>query len=256
MLEIKNLSFHAVAGAASVEILNNISFQLPQGRILVITGPNGGGKSTLARLIMGIEKPTSGSIIWDNKDITRASITDRARAGIGYAFQLPAKFKGIKIRKLLELAAGKPLTEMESCSYLSQVGLCAQDYINRDADSSLSGGELKRIEIATLLARSPALAIYDEPEAGIDLWSFSMLVETFKNLNQTKEQSIIIISHQERILELADDIMVLAGGNLTHFGPRSQVLPLLKPDSSVPCGCPAEGGWRSGKITGTPQEAL
>lgn len=250
MLQLSNVSFKAAGFNGDVEILDDISFTLPEGRILVITGPNGGGKSTLARLIMGIEMPTSGQIEWDGHDITRASISERAGLGIGYAFQLPAKFKGVKIRKLLALAAGHDMNEMEACSYLSQVGLCAQDYINRDADASLSGGELKRVEIATLLARAPKLAIYDEPEAGIDLWSFSMLVETFKNLRQSPSQSIIIISHQERILQLADDIMVLANGKITAYAPREQVLPTLGASAEQNCGCPAL--WQPAQL---PREA-
>ena len=244
MLELRNVSFKAGGGQGDVEILDNISFQLPEGRILVITGPNGGGKSTLARLIMGIEKPTSGQILWNGEDVTDLSITERAKRGIGYAFQLPAKFKGIKIWKLIELAAGHEMDEMECCSFLSKVGLCAQDYIDRDADASLSGGELKRVEIATLLARKPKIAIYDEPEAGIDLWSFSMLVETFKNLKQDENQNIVIISHQERILELADDIMVIADGRVTNYAPGQEVLPQLRHGSSVDDGCPVPG-WRS-----------
>ena len=244
MLELKNISFVAGSGG-DVEILDDISFTLPQGRILVITGPNGGGKSTLARLIMGIEKPASGQIFWNGEDITQLDITGRARRGIGYAFQLPAKFKGIKIWKLLELAAGHPMDEMECCGYLSRVGLCAQDYISRDADASLSGGELKRVEIATLLARKPSLAIYDEPEAGIDLWSFSMLVETFKNLRQDEKQNIVIISHQERILELADDIMVISAGRVSRYAPRDEILPTLHLGEGVAGGvCPVPG-WHN-----------
>lgn len=243
MLELKDISFSAASAAGDVEILDKVSFALPTGRILVITGPNGGGKSTLARVIMGIEKPNAGAIIWKGQDITGDDITQRARKGIGYAFQLPAKFKGIKIRRLLELAGGRQMSEMACCAYLSKVGLCAQDYIDRDADASLSGGELKRVEIATLLARSPELAIYDEPEAGIDLWSFSMLVETFKTLRQTTDQTIIIISHQERILQLADDIMVIAGGRVQQYGPRAEVLPGLRVDSVADSACPAPTTW-------------
>ncbi|MDL2327049.1 ATP-binding cassette domain-containing protein [Ruminococcaceae bacterium OttesenSCG-928-A11] len=244
MLELKNVSFSAAAAGGDIEILEDISFSLPNGRILVITGPNGGGKSTLARVIMGIEKPTGGSIIWNGQDVTGLSITERAKLGIGYAFQQPAKFKGIKIRKLLELAAGHDMGEMEACSYLSKVGLCAQDYIDREADASLSGGELKRVEIATLLARQPQLAIYDEPEAGIDLWSFSMLVETFKNLRKQPDQSVVIISHQERILQLADDIMVIADGRVSRFGPGTEVMPNLKVAPVDDMACPAPATWR------------
>ena len=238
MLELKNVSFKANGTNGAVEILDNVSFSLQQGRILVITGPNGGGKSTLAKIIMGIEQPTAGQIFWRGEEITHVSIPKRAKLGIGYAFQLPAKFKGIKIRRLLELAAGHEMNEMECCSYLSRVGLCAQDYIDRDADASLSGGELKRVEIATLLARKPELSIYDEPEAGIDLWSFSMLVDTFKTLKQEHGQSIVIISHQERIIDLADDVMVLAAGKISAFGPREEVLPGLQSQSGP---CPI--GW-------------
>ncbi len=245
MLELKQIAFSAQGTDGQVEILDDISFAWQKGRILVITGPNGGGKSTLARIIMGIETPTSGEIFWQGENITKADITHRARAGIGYAFQMPAKFKGITIRKLLEFAAGHEMNEIESCAYLSQVGLCAQDYINREADASLSGGELKRIEIATLLARKPQLAIYDEPEAGIDLWSFSMLVETFKNLRQNEDQSIIIISHQERILQLADDIMVIADGKIQKFASRDEVMPHLNTHPVPDGACPAPATWNA-----------
>ncbi len=243
MLKLENVSFSAVNADGENRILEDVSFELGSGRILVITGPNGGGKSTLARVIMGIEQPTGGKIYWQGQDITDVSITQRAKLGIGYAFQAPAKFKGIKIRRLLELAAGQQgMSELECCAYLSKVGLCAQDYIDRDVDASLSGGELKRVEIATLLARKPQLSIYDEPEAGIDLWSFSMLVETFKNLKQTTEQSIVIISHQERILQLADDIMLIADGKIKQYAPRDEVLPALHMDAEDD-GCPAPVGW-------------
>lgn len=239
MLELQNISFHADGADGTVEILDDISFAMPSGRILVITGPNGGGKSTLARVIMGIEKPTGGKIFFEGKDITGLSVSERAKRGIGYAFQLPAKFKGVKIRRLLELAAGHAMDDAECCQYLAEVGLCAQDYIGRDADASLSGGELKRVEIATLLARSPELAIYDEPEAGIDLWSFSMLVDTFRKLKTTKEQSIVIISHQERILQLADDIMVISGGRVSEYAPRDEVMPHLNIGGDE-CGCSSD----------------
>ncbi len=245
MLELKNVSFTAQGVGGAVEILKDISFKMQSGRILVITGPNGGGKSTLARIIMGIEKPTAGQVLYKGEDITALSVSQRAGMGIGYAFQQPARFKGIKISKLLELAAGHEMGEMESCAYLSRVGLCAQDYIDRDADASLSGGELKRVEIATLLARKPQLSLYDEPEAGIDLWSFSMLVETFRSLKQQGGQSIVIISHQERILQLADDIMVIAGGSVAQYGPREEVLPSLHGGAEADGACPAPMNWQA-----------
>lgn len=256
MLELNHVSFSAQGTGGDIGILEDISFSLPAGRILVITGPNGGGKSTLARVIMGIEKPTAGTILWNGKDITGDSIPARAQAGIGYAFQLPAKFKGIKIKRLLALAAGHEMAEREACSYLSKVGLCAQDYIDRDVDASLSGGELKRVEIATLLARKPQLAIYDEPEAGIDLWSFSMLVETFRTLRQEQEQSIIIISHQERILQLADDIMMIVDGKIHHYAPREQVMPHLHMTPTEDPACPAPATWRSLSMGAEAQENI
>ena len=206
MLEVKNISFEVAQNDGTAEIIKDLSFTIPDGRLTVITGPNGGGKSTLAKLIMGLE---------------------RARMGIGYAFQQPPRFKGMKVSRLLELAYGAPLSEEACCEYLSRVGLCAREYVSREIDSTLSGGELKRIEIATLLARKPKLAIFDEPEAGIDLWSFAMLVDTFDKLRRTGDQTVIIISHQERILQLADDIMVLQDGGIREFGPREEVFPTL-----------------------------
>lgn len=198
MLELRNVSFE-VDGK---KILNNISLTMEDNRFTVITGPNGGGKSTLAKLIMGIEKPTEGEILFDGEDITAMSIDERAKRKIGYAFQQPPRFKGMSVRKLLSLAHGKDLDEEICCSYLTDVGLCSKDYLNRDVDASLSGGEVKRIEIASILARDLKLSIFDEPEAGIDLWSFAKLVETFQKLQRESRQSIILISHQERILSL------------------------------------------------------
>lgn len=227
MLEVKNLTFHVTDGGDNT-ILDNVSFVVPSGRITVITGPNGGGKSTLAKLIMGIERPTSGQILLDGVDITGLSITERARMGVGYAFQQPPRFKGVTVRRLLELAHGKHLTDEECCSLLSRVGLCPQEYLKREVDASLSGGELKRIEIATLMARDVRLAIYDEPEAGIDLWSFSMLVDSFESFRTNAEQSSIIISHQERIIQLADEIIVLADGRISAQGTQEEILPLLQ----------------------------
>jgi Fe-S cluster assembly ATP-binding protein len=228
MLELKHISFNVNDdGGEKVEILDDVSFTVPDGKFLVITGPNGGGKSTLARLIMGIEQPTAGQILYNGEDITGLSITERAKKGIGYAFQHPPRFKGLTVRRLLSLAHGSELPEDECCSYLTRVGLCSMDYLNREVDASLSGGEVKRIEIATLMARNLGLAIYDEPEAGIDLWSFSMLVQSFRMLTQENNESVIIISHQERIMKLADEILVIADGRIRSQGPRDEILPGL-----------------------------
>ncbi len=227
MLELQNISWGVLEGGNEKEILKNVSLTVKDDAFLVITGPNGGGKSTLAKLIMGIEKPTSGKIIWNGTDITELSITERAKLGIGYAFQQPPRFKGLTVRDLLSLANGSDLPEDQCCAYLTSVGLCSKDYLNREADASLSGGEVKRIEIATLMARKPQLAIYDEPEAGIDLWSFTMLVESFKSIAKRHEQSMLIISHQERIMKIADEIAVIADGTVKTIGPREEVFPTL-----------------------------
>ena len=227
MLELKNISFTVNDGTKDLNIVNNVSLTVPDGKFIVITGPNGGGKSTLARLIMGIEKPTSGKIIFNGTDITDMSVTERAKLGVGYAFQQPPRFKGLTVRRLLSLAHGSELPEDQCCSYLTKVGLCSKDYLNREVDSSLSGGEVKRIEIATLMARDLDLAIYDEPEAGIDLWSFTMLVESFRAIMSDRKESIIIISHQERIMQLADEIVVIADGKIKTQGPKDEVFPRL-----------------------------
>ena len=229
MLELKNLSFKVENedGSGSLDIIEGLDLTIPDGKFVVITGPNGGGKSTLAKLIMGIEQPTGGQILYNGTDITNMSITDRAKLGIGYAFQQPPRFKGLTVRSLLSLAAGKELPEDECCSYLTRVGLCSMDYLNREVDNSLSGGEVKRIEIATLMARRLDLAIYDEPEAGIDLWSFAMLVDTFKKIAKNDTNSVIIISHQERIMQLADEIIVLANGKVQSQGPKDEIFPKL-----------------------------
>ena len=216
MLELRNVSFE-VDGK---KILNNISLTMEDNRFTVITGPNGGGKSTLAKLIMGIEKPTE----FDGEDITAMSIDEQAKRKIGYAFQQPPRFKGMSVRKLLSLAHGKDLDEEICCSYLTDVGLCSKDYLNRDVDASLSGGEVKRIEI---LARDLKLSIFDEPEAGIDLWSFAKLVETFQKLQRESRQSIILISHQERIMQLADEIIIIENGAIKTKGKRDDILPSL-----------------------------
>ncbi len=209
------------------EILKNISLKIEDGKFIAITGPNGGGKSTLAKVIAGIEKPTKGKIIYDGTDITEASITDRARMGISYAFQQPVRFKGIQVKDLIKLAAGDNMSIAGACDILSEVGLCARDYINREVDASLSGGELKRIEIATIIARGTKTCVFDEPEAGIDLWSFKNLIKVFEKMHNEKDSSIIIISHQERILNIADEIVVIAGGEIKDKGKKTDILPEL-----------------------------
>nr|WP_316622753.1 ATP-binding cassette domain-containing protein [uncultured Ruminococcus sp.] len=228
MLQIKNLSFAVSDDSANKEIIKDISLEIPDGKLVVITGPNGGGKSTLAKLIAGIEKPTAGQILFNGEDITDMSVTDRAKKGIGFAFQQPVKFKGIRVLDLIRLAAGRALTTSDACVYLSMVGLCAREYINREVNSSLSGGELKRIEIATVLARKSLLTLFDEPEAGIDLWSFGNLIEVFqKQREEIADRSILIISHQERILNIADEIIVLNSGEIDKQGDKDKILPEL-----------------------------
>lgn len=227
MLELKNITFMVQDASKEKGILKNVSFTLPDDKFVVVTGPNGGGKSTLAKIIAGIEKPQEGRILFDGEDITDKSITERAKKGISYAFQQPVRFKGITVFDLIRLAAGKDLAVAGACSYLSRVGLCARDYINRDVDASLSGGELKRIEIATSLARSAPVSIFDEPEAGIDLWSFKNLIEVFEGMKERLHGSILIISHQERILNIADEILVVADGEVRRQGSREEVLPEL-----------------------------
>ena len=228
MLEIKNLSFAVSEESREKEIIHDLSLTIENGKFVVITGPNGSGKSTLARLIMGIEKPISGNIVLDGEDITALDITERAKRGISFAFQQPVRFKGIRVQDLLRLAAGKNISLSAACEYLSEVGLCARDYIDREINSSLSGGELKRIEIATLLARQTKLSVFDEPEAGIDLWSFQNLIRIFEKMQgEIQDSSIVIISHQERILQIADEIIVLADGRITKRGAPDKILPKL-----------------------------
>ncbi|PXV86237.1 iron-regulated ABC transporter ATPase subunit SufC [Lachnotalea glycerini] len=227
MLELKNVSFEVIGENASIGILKNIDLTIDDARLIAITGPNGGGKSTLAKIIAGIIKPTSGQILLDGQDITNMSITDRANAGISFAFQQPVRFKGVTVKDLIRLAAGKKLSTSSACDYLSEVGLCARDYINREVNASLSGGELKRIEIAMVIARGTKLSVFDEPEAGIDLWSFNNLIRVFEKLHKEIKGSIVIISHQERILNIADEIVVLSGGEITNVGTKSEILPEL-----------------------------
>ena len=232
MLEIKDLYWSLPEGGS---IINGVSFRT-RGKLTVITGPNGGGKTTLAKLISGVEKPTSGSILLDGEDITGLDITERAKKGIAYAFQQPVRFKGLTIRDLLEMSAGNSLNESEMCGLLGKVGLCAEEYIDREMNTSLSGGEAKRIEIATVLARNAKLSVFDEPEAGIDLWSFSRLVQTFEEIRAKSEGELVVISHQERILSVADDIIVVADGKIRISGTKEEVLPkLLSGEYSSAC---------------------
>ena len=235
MLTLKNLSLTAADAQGRADIVKNVSLDVEDGKFLVITGPNGGGKTTLAKLIMGLAAPTGGQILLDGEDITGLSITDRARRGISYSFQQPPRFKGMKVSDLLTIAAGKPLSHDEACSYLTQVGLCARDYLSRDVDTSLSGGEVKRIEIATLLAKNSRIMIFDEPEAGIDLWSFARLTETFRELHEKGGRTILIISHQERIIRLADEIVLLANGEIAGRGTADELYPRLL--SQTVAGC-------------------
>lgn len=226
MLELKDVCFQVSEDAKDKEILKNINLKLDD-RFVAITGPNGGGKSTLARLIAGIVRPTSGKIYLDGVDITDYSITERAKAGISFAFQQPVRFKGLTVKDLITLASGKDISVGEACSYLSEVGLCAKDYIDREVNSSLSGGELKRIEIAMVIARGTKLSIFDEPEAGIDLWSFQNLIQVFEHMHEKINGSILIISHQERILNIADKIVLIADGEVRKVGSKEEVLPEL-----------------------------
>ncbi len=227
MLQVKNLSYEVVENGQKLKIIDDISFDVADGELLVITGPNGGGKSTMASLLMGIKPQTAGQIILDGEDITNYDIDHRAKAGLGFAFQQPPRFKGMTVSHLLKLSSGGELSEDESCQLLSNVGLCAREYLDRQVDGSLSGGEMKRIEIATAFSKPHKLCIFDEPEAGIDLWSFSMLVQQFEEIHEKKKESIIIISHQERIIQMADRIMVIRDGRVQQLGTKEEVMPLL-----------------------------
>ena len=226
MLELRNISYSAETDNEKKDILKDVSLKIDD-RFVAITGPNGGGKSTLAKVIAGIITPTSGQILLDGEDITSLSITERAQRGISFAFQQPVRFKGITVRDLITLASGKQIGVAEACEYLSEVGLCAREYINREINASLSGGELKRIEIATILARGTKLSIFDEPEAGIDLWSFNSLIKVFENMHEKVKGSILIISHQERILNIADKIIVIADGKIENIGRGKDIMPSL-----------------------------
>ncbi len=233
MLEIQDLKWNLTNGDS---IIDGVSFKT-KGGLTVVTGPNGGGKTTLAKLIAGVEMPTSGKILLDGEDISGMSVTDRAKKGVAYAFQQPVRFKGLTVRDLLELAAGDNLKDVSLCDLLGKVGLCAEEYIDREMNSALSGGEAKRIEIATVLARKAKLSVFDEPEAGIDLWSFSRLVETFEEIRAKKEGELIVISHQERILKIADEIVVIADGKIRISGAREEILPQLLAGEYT-CSCP------------------
>lgn len=236
MLELKHISYAVREGDSELGILNDISLTIDDHRLVVFTGPNGGGKTTLAKIIMGLVKPTGGQILWNGQDITDLGITERARLGISYGFQQPPRFKGLTVRNLLTIASGnEKLSKDQCCQYLTKVGLCANDYLDREVDASLSGGEVKRIEIATILARKSGLMIFDEPEAGIDLWSFAKLTETFQAIHARGEATLLIISHQERIINLADEIVMIEDGRVAQHGPKEEIFPLILERTSAGC---------------------
>lgn len=237
MLELKNVSFTVSEETGTRTIIKDLNLKVDDNKFIVITGPNGGGKSTLAKLIMGVKQVTSGKIYFNGTDITDMSITERAKLGVSFAFQQPVRFKGIKVLDMIRLAAGEKLSVADACEYLSKVGLCAREYINREVNDSLSGGELKRIEIATVLVRGTKLSIFDEPEAGIDLWSFQNLIQVFEDMRATIKGSVLIISHQERILNIADEIIVLRNGQVAEQGSKDAILPKLLGTSSAMSPC-------------------
>lgn len=236
MLELRNISFQADDDGKEIEILKDIDLKV-EDRFVAVTGPNGSGKSTLAKIVAGILTPTEGQIFLDGVDITEKSITERAQMGISFAFQQPVRFKGLTVKDMLSLAAGRETAVSEVCSMLSEVGLCARDYVNREINASLSGGELKRIEIAMIMARKTKVSIFDEPEAGIDLWSFQNLITVFERMREITKGSILIISHQERILNIADEIVVIADGRITAQGPKEEILPGLLGTASAVDAC-------------------
>jgi len=227
MLKISGLTYHVSDEAGEKDILSGVDLEVADGAFIVVTGPNGGGKTTLAKAIMGLVQPTAGSIVFDGTELMGKSVTERARLGICYGFQQPPRFKGLQVTELLSIAAGKKLNANDCCTYLTKVGLCTEDYLDREIDASLSGGEVKRIEIASLLARNAKLMIFDEPEAGIDLWSFQRLTQTFEHLHKRSDSTIIIISHQERIIRLADEVLLVADGKIASRGSFDTVMPML-----------------------------
>ncbi len=236
MLRLENISFHVPAeGGKRDAILDGVSLTIPDGKYIVITGPNGGGKTTLAKAIMGLVETDGGKIYLNDTDISDLSVTDRARAGISYGFQQPPRFKGMTVKDLLNVAAGRKLRTAEACDFLTKVGLCAADYLTREVDTSLSGGEVKRIEIATILAKNAPIMIFDEPEAGIDLWSFNRLTETFREIHETSGATLIIISHQERIISQADEVLLIADGKLAGRGTPDEILPTIDGVSRRSC---------------------
>lgn len=240
MLELQHISYDVEQDGDNKGILRDINLTIDE-RFVAITGPNGGGKSTMAKIIAGIYKPTAGRILLDGEDITDLDITQRAQRGISFAFQQPVRFKGLTVKDLITLASGKNIGVPEACNYLSEVGLCAKDYIDREVDGSLSGGELKRIEIAMIMARGTKLSVFDEPEAGIDLWSFAKLTETFRAIHQKREATLIVISHQERIIDLADEIVMIRDGKIAKHGPKDEIFPQILANTSAGCSYMSEG---------------